>query len=136
MALDAAVAGSGVTGDLLAHNIDTALWLNGPITEVTAMTETFIKERKHNLTGRIEPVGIDDASAVLCRFKNGSLATFEATRYARGTKRSTRLKSTVSMLRRFGICMTCIAFNTSITAMKDSCGVGEACTSPTEIIRT
>ena len=23
------VAGSGVTGDLLAHNIDTALWLNG-----------------------------------------------------------------------------------------------------------
>ena len=84
--LDAAVAGSGVTGDLLAHNIDTALWLNGPITEVTAMTETFIKERKHNLTGRVEPVGIDDASAVLCRFKNGSLATFEATRYARGHK--------------------------------------------------
>src|SRR5439155_23148103 len=26
--LDVAVAGSGVTGDLLAHNIDTALWLN------------------------------------------------------------------------------------------------------------
>jgi predicted dehydrogenase len=84
--LDAAVAGSGVTGDLLAHNIDTALWLNGPIAEVTAMTETFIKERKHNLTGRVEPVGIDDASAFLCRFQNGSLATFEATRYARGHK--------------------------------------------------
>ena len=33
--LDVAVAGSGVTGDLLAHNIDTALWLNGPIAEVT-----------------------------------------------------------------------------------------------------
>ncbi|HEV3214740.1 MAG TPA: Gfo/Idh/MocA family oxidoreductase [Vicinamibacterales bacterium] len=84
--LDAGVAGSGVTGDLLAHNIDTALWLNGPITEVTAMTETFIKERKHNLTGRVEPVAIDDASAFLCRFQNGSLATFEATRYARGHK--------------------------------------------------
>src|SRR4029450_1597296 len=27
--LDVSVAGSGVTGDLLAHNIDTALWLNG-----------------------------------------------------------------------------------------------------------
>jgi hypothetical protein len=62
--LDASVAGSGVTGDLLAHNIDTALWLNGPIDEVTAMTETFIKERKHNLTGKVEPVTIDDASAV------------------------------------------------------------------------
>jgi predicted dehydrogenase len=84
--LDVAVAGSGVTGDLLAHNIDTALWLNGPIAEVSAMTETFIKERKHNLTGKVEPVGIDDASAVLCRFENGSLAMFEATRYARGHK--------------------------------------------------
>jgi len=84
--LDVAVAGSGVTGDLLAHTIDTALWLNGPIAEVSAMTETFIKERKHNLTGRVEPVGIDDASAFLGRFENGSLATFEATRYARGHK--------------------------------------------------
>jgi len=84
--LDAAVAGSGVTGDLLAHNIDTAMWLNGPIAEVTAMTETFIKSRKHNLTGKDEPVRIDDASAFLARFQNGSLATFEATRYARGHK--------------------------------------------------
>jgi myo-inositol 2-dehydrogenase/D-chiro-inositol 1-dehydrogenase len=84
--LDVAVAGSGVTGDLLAHNIDTAMWLNGPISEVVAMTETFIKERKHSLTGNVEPVGIDDASAFLCRFENGSLATFEATRYARGHK--------------------------------------------------
>ena len=84
--LDVGVAGSGVTGDLLAHCIDTALWLNGPIAEVTAMTETFIKERKHNLTGKVEPVGIDDASAFLSRFQNGSLALFEATRYARGHK--------------------------------------------------
>ena len=84
--LDVKVAGSGVTGDLLAHCIDTALWLNGSITEVTAMTETFIKQRKHNLTGKVEPVGIDDASAVLTRFENGSLAMFEATRYARGHK--------------------------------------------------
>src|SRR5260370_348047 len=84
--LDLSVAGSGVTGDLLAHTIDTAMWLNGPIAEVSAMTETFIKQRKHNLTGQVEPVGIDDASAFLCRFENGSLATFEATRYARGHK--------------------------------------------------
>jgi predicted dehydrogenase len=84
--LDVAVAGSGVTGDLLAHCIDTALWLNGSIAEVTAMTETFIKERKHTLTGRIEPVGIDDASAFMGRFRNGSLGLFEATRYARGHK--------------------------------------------------
>lgn len=84
--LDAAVAGSGVTGDLLAHCIDTALWLNGPMTEVSAMTETFIRERTHTLTGDVAPVTIDDASAFLARFANGALATFEATRYARGHK--------------------------------------------------
>jgi predicted dehydrogenase len=84
--LDAAAAGSGVTGDLLAHCIDTALWLNGSISTVSAMTETFIKERKHTLTGKVEPVKIDDACAFLARFENGSLATFESTRYARGHK--------------------------------------------------
>lgn len=84
--LDVAAAGSGVTGDLLAHCIDTALWINGPITSVTAMTETFIKERKHVLTGKVEKVGIDDACAFLCRFANGSLGLFESTRYARGHK--------------------------------------------------
>jgi len=84
--LDVNVAGSGVTGDLLAHCIDTAMWLNGGIEEVSAVTETFVKERKHNLTGKTEPVSIDDASLFLARFNNGSLATFEATRYARGHK--------------------------------------------------
>jgi len=84
--LDAAAAGSGVTGDLLAHCIDTAIWLNGSIASVTAMTETFVKERKHNLTGKVEKVGIDDACAFLCRFGNGSLGLFESTRYARGHK--------------------------------------------------
>jgi predicted dehydrogenase len=84
--LDVHAAGSGVTGDLLAHCIDTALWLNGGITTVCAMTETFVKQRKHNLTGRVEPVGIDDACAFLCRFENGSLGLFESTRYARGHK--------------------------------------------------
>lgn len=84
--LDAAAAGSGVTGDLLAHCIDTALWLNGGMSDVTAMTETFVKERMHQLTGKVEKVGIDDACSFLCHFKNGSLGLFESTRYARGHK--------------------------------------------------
>jgi predicted dehydrogenase len=84
--LDVNAAGSGVTGDLLAHCIDTALWLNGAIANVNAMTETFVKERKHTLTGKVEKVGIDDACAFLCRFSNGSLGLFESTRYARGHK--------------------------------------------------
>ncbi len=84
--LDANVAGSGVTGDLLAHCIDTAMWLNGGIASVTGATETFVKQRKHAETGQIAEVKIDDASMFLSRFKNGSLGMFEATRYARGHK--------------------------------------------------
>jgi len=84
--LDVKAAGSGVTGDLLAHCIDTAVWINGGISKVSAMTETFVKERKHALTGKKEKVGIDDAAAVLARYANGSIGIFESTRYARGHK--------------------------------------------------
>ena len=84
--LDAQAAGSGVTGDLLAHCIDTAMWLNGPIVRVCAETETFVKERLHQGTGRQEPVAIDDACMFMARFANGSMGLFESTRYARGRK--------------------------------------------------
>lgn len=84
--LDVNAAGSGVSGDLLAHCIDTALWINGGIHNLSAMTETFVKERKHQLTGKMEKVGIDDACTFMCRFDNGSLGLFESTRYARGHK--------------------------------------------------
>ena len=66
--LDAKVAGSGVTGDLLAHNIDTAMYLNGAITRVVARTETFVKERVHTATGKLEQaarlIGWADATRV------------------------------------------------------------------------
>ncbi|MEI7587950.1 MAG: Gfo/Idh/MocA family oxidoreductase [Chitinophagia bacterium] len=84
--MDAAVAGSGVLGDLLSHCIDTAMWLNGGIKDVSAMTETFVKERMHQLSGKVEAVKIDDACSFLCHFNNGSLGLFESTRYARGHK--------------------------------------------------
>lgn len=84
--LDVDAAGSGVTGDLLAHCIDTAMWLNGGIADVSAVTETFIKERVHQGSGEKKKVGIDDACTFHCHFDNGSLGLFEATRYARGHK--------------------------------------------------
>ena len=84
--LDVESAGSGVTGDLLAHCIDTAMWINGGIKDVSAMTETFVKERVHTDTGKKQAVGIDDACIFHCHFDNGSLGLFEATRYARGHK--------------------------------------------------
>lgn len=91
--LDADVAGSGVTGDLLAHSIDTAIWLIGSIEKVSAMTETFIKERAlQDEPKKRKKVRIDDACAFLARFKNGALATFESTRYARGRKNQNTLE--------------------------------------------
>jgi predicted dehydrogenase len=68
-------AGSGVLGDLLSHLIDTALYLNGPIDEVSAMMHTFSPGRD-----------VDDATLLLARFANGSIGSFEATRYAVGCR--------------------------------------------------
>ena len=55
-------AGMGAAGDLLSHSIDSALYLNGPIAELTAMTHTFAPGRD-----------VDDATLVLARFANGSI---------------------------------------------------------------
>jgi predicted dehydrogenase len=85
--LDREVAGSGVTGDLISHSVDTSIWLNGPITKVVGDTETFIKQRAlQNEPAKTKPVTIDDACQFLCRFANGSMGLFESTRYARGRK--------------------------------------------------
>jgi predicted dehydrogenase len=85
--LDKDVAGSGVSGDLSSHNIDTAIWLNGSFASVCSMTETFIKERPvQDQPGKKKKVEIDDVCTFLARFANGSNGTFEATRYARGRK--------------------------------------------------
>jgi predicted dehydrogenase len=96
--LDSKAAGSGVTGDLLAHCIDTALWLNGGIKDVNAMTETFIKERPigeqtggltaaaRNDASQMGRVTVDDAALFTARFDGGAIGSFEATRFATGRK--------------------------------------------------
>lgn len=66
-------AGSGVMGDLLSHSLDLATWLNGPISELSANIHTFAQGRQ-----------VDDAVTLITRFANGSLGTFEATRFATG----------------------------------------------------
>jgi predicted dehydrogenase len=70
---DPSQAGSGVLGDLLSHVVDTALWLNREISEVLAMQHTFAPER-----------AVDDATLIMVRFANGSIGSFEASRYAIG----------------------------------------------------
>ena len=68
-------AGSGALGDLLSHSLDTAAYLNGEIAELSAAAHTFI-------TGR----DVDDAVMLMARFSNGSIGTFEASRFGVGRR--------------------------------------------------
>ena len=73
--MDPALAGSGVADDLLTHLLDTALYLNGPVKEGIATTRTFAADR-----------AVDDAFVAMLSFENGSVGTFEATRFGVGVK--------------------------------------------------
>jgi predicted dehydrogenase len=95
-------AGSGALGDIGAHIIDLTQYITGEqITGVSALMETFVKERPipesaSGLSGvagtERGEVTVDDAAAFLARFTGGGLATFEATRFASGRKNAIRIE--------------------------------------------
>ena len=68
-------AGSGAIGDLLSHSLDTAIYLNGSISELSAMKQTFVSGRD-----------VEDAVLLMARFTNGSLGSFEASRFGVGRR--------------------------------------------------
>ncbi|MBV8549804.1 MAG: Gfo/Idh/MocA family oxidoreductase [Acidobacteriaceae bacterium] len=73
--MDPEQAGHGVVGDLLSHAVDLALYLNGAIEQVTALTRTFAPGR-----------AVEDAVESLATFANGSIGTLEATRFGVGSR--------------------------------------------------
>jgi predicted dehydrogenase len=81
-------AGSGPFADIGSHLVDLAHLLVGPITEVTGVAETFIKERPLEGTDGAEMgrVTVNDAAAFLARFECGAIGTFEATPLVPGRK--------------------------------------------------
>jgi predicted dehydrogenase len=97
-------AGSGALGDIGAHIIDLTQYITGErITGVSAMLETFVKERPvpESFTGlagsapvaaRLGAVTVDDTALFLARFTGGAVATFEATRFASGRKNAIRIE--------------------------------------------
>ena len=91
--LSKAAAGSGANGDLNSHLIDTAMMMLGPIREVSATMETFFDEKPDpSRPGETYPVDVDDTVLTQARFANGTLATFEATRFAVGVRNANRFE--------------------------------------------
>jgi len=97
------LAGSGAHGDLNAHIIDMARFITGDeFSEIIgAIEETFIKQRdiiESNETSakKTKPrkgrSTVDDAVLFLARFKQGAVASFEATRLSTGDKNRNRIE--------------------------------------------
>ncbi|MEU8265419.1 Gfo/Idh/MocA family oxidoreductase, partial [Micromonospora sp. NPDC048999] len=98
-------AGSGALGDIGAHIIDLTQHITGQhITGVSALTETFVKERplptgSSGLAAQADGNGqtmgqvtVDDAAVFVARLDGGALATYEASRFATGRKNGLRVE--------------------------------------------
>ncbi|MFF3857342.1 Gfo/Idh/MocA family protein [Micromonospora sp. NPDC002575] len=104
-------AGSGALGDIGAHIIDMTQYVTGQrITGVSAITETFVKQRPlpaeysglaaqaagNGAAGGqgpdMGPVTVDDAAVFVARLSDGALATYEASRFATGRKNALRVE--------------------------------------------
>ncbi|MEV0827583.1 Gfo/Idh/MocA family protein [Nonomuraea rubra] len=95
-------AGSGALGDIGAHIVDAAQFITGQnLVGVSALTETFIKERPLatesaglGATGSAArgEVTVDDAALFIGRMSGGAVASFEATRFANGRKNAMRIE--------------------------------------------
>jgi predicted dehydrogenase len=72
---DPDAAGSGALGDLMAHVVDLARFLNGEVDSVQGFTHTFLPGRR-----------VDDAAEAAVVFENGSVGTLESTRFAHGRR--------------------------------------------------
>ncbi len=87
--LQSDVAGSGALGDIFSHIADLGRYLVGEFREVCAAMETFVKERPRDHGARRKArVTVDDAVTMIGRFRNGAVASLEATRFAPGRKNS------------------------------------------------
>jgi predicted dehydrogenase len=84
--LDRKATGSGALGDLGAHIIDLGRFLVGEMKSVSAMTQTFIRQRPLPDGSGVGEVDVDDAFVAAVEFENGALGTLEATRFAAGRK--------------------------------------------------
>jgi predicted dehydrogenase len=74
--------GGSTIADLGSHLVDMALWMVGDVAEVSAQSETFVRERSNAQGAGFTAVTVDDASSALLRFKSGARGTLEMARTA------------------------------------------------------
>jgi predicted dehydrogenase len=91
--LQADIAGSGAIGDIGAHIVDLTQFVTGQLlTGISALTETFIKQRPLVSGGGTGPVTVDDAALFFGRLSGGAIASYEATRFATGRRNALRVE--------------------------------------------
>ena len=100
--LDKDRAGSGALGDIGAHIVDMTQFVTGQaLTQVSGVMETLVEERPVlaeavGLGGTAGTdkgtVTVDDVALFTARLESGTLATFEATRFATGRKNALDLE--------------------------------------------
>jgi predicted dehydrogenase len=61
--------GGGALMNQAIHSVDLLVWLMGPVTEITAFTDTLAHER----------IAVEDVATATLRFTNGALGVIEAT---------------------------------------------------------
>ena len=84
---DRSQGGYGALGDIGVHIIDLARFLVGEIKTLTAMTQTFVKERPiPDRPGEMGQVTVDDVFVSTVAFESGAIGTIEASKVATGRK--------------------------------------------------
>jgi len=68
--------GASTIADLGSHVLDLALWMVGPVEEVSGQSETFMRSRSN------QNVTVDEASSALIHFESGALGVMEVARTA------------------------------------------------------
>lgn len=76
--------GGGVLYDLGCHNIDLAMWLNGPIKSVCATWKNTVPQRRRG--DRMRPTVTNDTIAFLAEFENGCEGIFHISWTAPGDR--------------------------------------------------
>ncbi len=85
-------SGGGPLLDLGVHIADLARFLVGEVKEVSAITETYIKERPVRETGETRKVEIEDSGLAILKFECGALGILESTKVGTGHVDSLRVE--------------------------------------------